>query len=66
MFIYFATITDYNNQPVLTLEYTGTAKHAAFIASKYVDNCPPAGGFKISKRLIKPTEVAALLNHRGA
>ena len=62
MFVYFPIITDYFNNPVLTLEYTGSAKHAAFIANKYVNNCPPAGGFKISKRLLKPSEVAALLN----
>jgi len=62
MFVYFPIITDYMNNPVLTLEFTGSAKHAAYIASKYVANCPPAGGFKISRRLVKATEVAALLN----
>ena len=62
MFVYFAIIMCHQGTQVLNLEYTATAKHSAFLASEFINHCPPAGSFKISKRLIKSTEITRLLN----
>jgi hypothetical protein len=62
MFVYFAIILCHQGTQVLNLEYTATAKHSAFLALKFINHCPPAGSFKISKRLIKSTEITRLLN----
>ena len=62
MFVYFAIILCHQGTQVLNLEYTTTAKHSAFLASKFINHCPPAASFKICKRLIKSTEITRLLN----
>jgi hypothetical protein len=65
MKIYFATITDYTGQDILSLEYTASAKHSAKLAQLYLDSCPPAAGFKIRMNFINPSAVASLLNNRN-
>jgi hypothetical protein len=62
MFVYFAIILCHQGTQVLNLEYTTSAKHSAFLASRFINHCPPAASFKISKRLIKSTEITRLLN----
>lgn len=62
MKVYYAIITDYLGQQVLKLQYTATAKHAAFLAQQYIDYCPPAAGFKIQLQVIKPNHIVELLN----
>ena len=62
---YFASILDHKEIVVITLKYTGTSKHSAFLASQYIDNCPPAMGFKINKVFIDNKRVADLLNRES-
>ena len=62
MFLYFASIVCHQGIAVHNLEFTVSAKHSAFLAIEFINNCPPAASFKISKRLIKPSEIAKLLN----
>ena len=62
MFLYFAIIVCHQGTYVHNLEYTVSAKHSAFLATQFINHCPPAASFKISKRLIKSTEIARLLN----
>jgi len=62
MKFYFATITDYSGQAVLTLQYTASAKHSAFLAKQYIDNCPPAAGFKICMKVLNAADIVRLLN----
>lgn len=62
MKFYYAAITDYSGKEVLTLQYTATAKHAAFLAKQYIDYCPPAAGFKIRMMILKATDIVRLLN----
>lgn len=62
MKMYYANITDFNGKAVLALNYTATAKHSAFLAQQFIDQCPPAQGFTISYVLITAKEVARMLN----
>jgi len=62
MVLYYAEILDYKNQPVIQLEYTVSAKHSAFIATKFLKHCPPAQGFAIKKKLIESKTVCKLFN----
>ncbi len=62
MNLYYAQITDVQGTPVITLELTATAKHSAFLASKYIDFCPPAQGFIIKKQRIEAKAIARILN----
>ena len=55
MKVYYAVITDNNNKPVLQLEYTASAKHAAFLGQQYVNRVPPAQGFNC---LLNPSDAA--------
>jgi len=65
MTLYFAYILDYQGAEVLRLQWTGTNRHSAFLAQQYLDSCPPAAGFKITKRFVDPNHVAKLLNQEG-
>ena len=65
MIIYYAEILDFNKMPVLSLEYTASAKHSAFLALRFIDNCPPAQGFAIKKRFIEASKVCKIINQKG-
>lgn len=65
MFLYFAYILDHQGNEVLRLDWTATAKHSAFLAQQYLNSCPPAAGFKITKRPIELRAVAQLMNKEG-
>lgn len=65
MFLYFALILDHQGQEVLRLSWTATAKHSAFLAQQYLDSCPPAASFKITKRPVELKHIAQLLNKEG-
>ena len=60
--VYYASITDHNNEEVLNLEYTGSAKHSAKLAQLYVASCPPAIAFNIHKMFIDNKQAAFMLN----
>ena len=62
MQVYYASITDHLGKEVLNLKYTTTAKHSAFLASRYIQNCPPASGFKIHKQVLDSSIVVDMLN----
>lgn len=62
MILYYAEITDIQGMPVMKLELTATAKHSAFLATKFIDYCPPAMGFNIRKMILKPNIIANMLN----
>jgi hypothetical protein len=64
MKIYFFSLLDYNGQEVVaSKKFYGSAKHAAFKASKIVDAIPAVGGFQIHKRFVSPHEVARKFSH---
>ena len=62
MQLYYALITDHKGTEVLRLKYTATAKHSAFLATKYMDSCPPAQGFKIRKIIVDASTIADIFN----
>lgn len=62
MTAYFSIILDHTGKEVMSLEWTTSAKHSAFLAKNFVDNCPPAASFKITKRFIDTSSVVAMLN----
>jgi len=62
MKVYYAVITDNNDKPVLQLQYTTSARHAAFLGKQYVDNVPPAQGFKIRMLVLDAKQIVRLLN----
>ena len=64
MKMYYANITDFKGKPVLALNYTATAKHSAFLAQQFIDQCPPAQGFTISYMFITAKEVVQMLNKK--
>jgi hypothetical protein len=61
--LYFAYILDYQGAEVLRLAWTTTAKHSAFLAKEYIDSCPPAASFKITKRVVDSRIVVAIMNN---
>ncbi len=64
MIAYFSIILDHTGKEVMSLEWTTSAKHSAFLAKNFIDNCPPAAGFKITKRFIETKSVVAMLNSK--
>ena len=62
---YYASITDHKGEEVVELEYTGSAKHSAFLATQYVEHCPPAMGFNIHKIYVDNKQLAYMLNERA-
>jgi len=62
MNIYFASILDHQGTDILRLEWTSSAKHSAFLATKFINECPPAQGFKINKRFLESKEITRILN----
>lgn len=62
--LYYAEIVDYNNTPVLTLDYVASPKHAAFKGKAYVDNCPPANTFKVKMHVIDTRVVCDFMNNK--
>jgi hypothetical protein len=62
--VYYATILDHDDQPVLSLEFTATAKHSAFLGKQYVDNCPPANTFKIHMHVLDTSTVCRWMNDK--
>jgi hypothetical protein len=62
--LYYAEILDHSNNPVLTLDYTASSKHAAVIGKQYVDNCPPANTFKVRMHIIDTKTVCHYLNNK--
>jgi hypothetical protein len=65
MILYYAEILDLNKMPVLSLEYTTSAKHSAFLALQFIDNCPPAQGFAIRKRFLEAKTICKIINQKG-
>jgi hypothetical protein len=65
MTLYFAYILDHKGTEVERLQWTSTTKHSAFLAQQYLDSCPPAAAFKITKRFVDPSHVAKLMNKEG-
>jgi hypothetical protein len=62
MKVYYAVITDNNDQPVLELQYTASARHAAFLGQQYVNSVPPAQGFKVRMLVLDAKHIVRLLN----
>ena len=62
MKVYYAVITDNNDQPVLELQYTASARHAAFLGQQYVNSVPPAQGFKVRMLVLDAKQIGRLLN----
>lgn len=62
MKIYYAVILDHKGQEVMTLPYTGSSKHSAFLANAFIETCPPASGFTIKKFIVTASSVATMLN----
>ena len=62
--LYYAEILDHSNNPVLTLDFTSSSKHAAFIGKQYVDNCPPANTFKIKMCVVDTSTVCKWMNDK--
>jgi hypothetical protein len=65
MIAYFSIILDHTGKEVMSLEWTTSAKHSAFLAKQFVDNCPPAANFKITKRFIDRSVVVSMLNSKN-
>ena len=65
MILYFAEILDQNKVPVLRLEYTVSAKHSAFLATEFINNCPPAQGFAIRKKFLEAKTICKIINQKG-
>ena len=63
--VYYASITDHKGLEVVNLEYTASAKHSAFLAIQFVENCPPAIGFKIHKYCVDRKGLVHLLNENN-
>lgn len=66
LYIYFASIQDHMGNDIINTQFTATAKHSAFLALQFIDNCPPAQGFKIRKRAVTNKEIVQLLNSQLA
>jgi hypothetical protein len=66
MKLYYAVILDHKQEIVDTLPLTKSNKHAAFLAQQYVENCPPAAGFKIRVYYPDAGYVCMLLNNEDA
>jgi hypothetical protein len=62
MKVYYAVITDNNDQSVLELQYTASARHAAFLGQQYVNSVPPAQGFKVRMLVLDAKQIVRLLN----
>ena len=62
MKVYYAVITDNNDQPVLELQYTASARHAAFLGQQSVNSVPPAQGFKVRMLVLDAKQIVRLLN----
>lgn len=62
---FYASITDYKGNEVCNLQFTVTAKHAAWLAQQFVKSCPPAHGFNIHKRVVDAKQLVHLLNEKG-
>jgi hypothetical protein len=62
--LYYAEILDHSNNPVLTLDYTSSSKHAAFIGKQYVDNCPPANTYRIKMKLVETSVLCKFMNNK--
>lgn len=65
MKIYYAAILDFFGNEILRLNYTGSAKHSAFLAQAYIKDCPYAFGFRINIAYYKAADIAKLLNRQG-
>jgi hypothetical protein len=63
MKVYYAEILDILDNPVQNLEFTASAKHSAKLAEIFINNCPPAQGFKIRLMFIDAKQVASLMNN---
>jgi hypothetical protein len=65
--LYFAEILDHTGKAILKLRYTATAKHAAFLGNKFVNEVPPASSFTIKKVKFSLGNVAEAMNfmYRG-
>lgn len=61
--LYYAIILDITGVEVTRLKYCISAKHAAYLANKFVEFCPPAQGFKI-KKYTDVSKLAELLNDK--
>lgn len=59
--LYYAIILDFKGAEVTRLKYCISAKHAAYLAAKFVEFCPPAQGYKI-KKYTDASKLAKLLN----
>jgi hypothetical protein len=62
--LYYAIILDITGVEVTRLKYCISAKHAAYLASKFVEFCPPAQGFKIKKYVPQAATLAELFNDK--
>jgi hypothetical protein len=62
--LYYAEILDHSNNPVLTLDYTASSKHAAVIGKQYVDNCPPANTFRVKMKLVETSVLCKFMNNK--
>jgi hypothetical protein len=67
MKVYYAVIKDYKGVAVLSLPFTGSAKHSAFLALEYINSIPfwTTGNKAFDIRIMfpSPSEVAKLLNN---
>jgi hypothetical protein len=65
--LYFAEILDYSGKAILKLRYTSSAKHAAFLGNKFINEVPPAASFAIKKVNFSLSNVAEAMNfmYRG-
>ena len=62
--LYYAIILDFTGAEVTRLRYCASSKHAAYLAAKFVEFCPPAQGFKIRKHMPEVSAIAELLNEK--
>lgn len=60
--LYYAIILDFKGAEVTRLKYCISTKHAAYLATKFIEFCPPAQGFKIRKYVPDTSKLAELLN----
>jgi hypothetical protein len=64
MKLYYASILDYQGTEVMSLKYTATARHSAFLATEFVKYCPPAQSFKVKMITVDNNTVAELFNRQ--
>jgi hypothetical protein len=64
MKMYYASILDHQGTEVMSLKFTATAKHSAFLATEFVKHCPPAQSFKVKMIFVDASTVADLLNRQ--